>query len=44
MLFYTERTEGYRGQEIKGVDRIVKVDCTHADALRAERQFTLSQL
>jgi hypothetical protein len=26
MLFYTDRTEGYHGQEIKGVDRIVKAD------------------
>jgi hypothetical protein len=26
LLFYTVRTEGYQGQEIKGVDRIVKVD------------------
>jgi hypothetical protein len=27
LLFYTDRTEGYQGQQIKGVDRIVKVDC-----------------
>jgi hypothetical protein len=26
VLFYTDRTEGYRGQKIKGVDRIVKAD------------------
>ncbi len=26
LLFYTDRTEGYQGQKIKGVDRIVKVD------------------
>ncbi len=26
LLFYTDRTEGYQGQQIKGVDRIVKVD------------------
>jgi hypothetical protein len=26
LLFYTDRTEGYQGQTIKGVDRIVKVD------------------
>jgi hypothetical protein len=26
VLFYTDRTEGYRGQRIKGVDRIIKVD------------------
>jgi len=26
VLFYTNRTEGYNGQEIKGVDRIVKAD------------------
>jgi hypothetical protein len=26
MLFYTDRTEGYQGQKIKGVDRIVKTD------------------
>jgi hypothetical protein len=26
VLFYTERTEGYQGQKIKGVDRIVKAD------------------
>jgi hypothetical protein len=26
VLFYTDRTEGYHGQEIKGVDRIVKAD------------------
>lgn len=26
LLFYTDRTEGYRGQPIKGVDRIVKTD------------------
>ena len=26
VLFYTERTKGYQGQQIKGVDRIVKVD------------------
>jgi hypothetical protein len=26
VLFYTERTEGYQGQEIRGVDRIVKAD------------------
>ena len=26
VLFYTDRTEGYQGQEIKGVDRIVKAD------------------
>jgi hypothetical protein len=26
LLFYTDRTEGYQGQPIKGVDRIVKVD------------------
>ena len=27
LLFYTDRTEGYQGQEVEGVDRIVKVDC-----------------
>ena len=26
VLFYTDRTEGYQGQPIKGVDRIVKFD------------------
>jgi hypothetical protein len=26
LLFYTDRTEGYQGQKIKGVDRIVKSD------------------
>ncbi len=26
LLFYTDRTEGYQGQKIKGVDRIVKAD------------------
>lgn len=26
LLFYTDRTEGYQGQKINGVDRIVKVD------------------
>ncbi len=26
VLFYTDRTKGYQGQEIKGVDRIVKAD------------------
>lgn len=26
MLFYTDRTEGYQGESIKGIDRIVKVD------------------
>ncbi len=26
MLFYTDRTEGYHGQKINGVDRIVKTD------------------
>ena len=26
VLFYTDRTEGYQGWEIKGVDRIVKAD------------------
>lgn len=26
VLFYTDRTEGYQGQKISGVDRIVKVD------------------
>jgi hypothetical protein len=26
VLFYTDRTEGYHGQKIKGVDRIVKAD------------------
>ncbi len=26
MLFYTDRTEGYHGQKISGVDRVVKVD------------------
>lgn len=26
VLFYTDRTEGYQGQKINGVDRIVKVD------------------
>jgi len=26
ILFYTDRTEGYQGQKINGVDRIVKVD------------------
>ncbi len=26
VLFYTDRTKGYHGQEIKGVDRIVKAD------------------
>ena len=26
LLFYTDRTEGYHGQEIKGVDKIVKAD------------------
>jgi hypothetical protein len=26
LLFYTDRTEGYQGQQIEGVDRIVKVD------------------
>ena len=26
LLFYTDRTEGYQGQQIKGVDRIAKVD------------------
>jgi hypothetical protein len=26
VLFYTDRTEGYRGQKINGVDRIVKAD------------------
>ncbi len=26
VLFYTDRTEGYHGEEIKGVDRFVKVD------------------
>ena len=26
LLFYTDRTEGYQGQQVKGVDRIVKVD------------------
>jgi hypothetical protein len=26
VLFYTERTKGYQGQQIKGVDRIVKAD------------------
>jgi len=26
VLFYTDRTEGYKGQKINGVDRIVKVD------------------
>jgi len=26
LLFYTDRTKGYRGQKIKGVDRIVKTD------------------
>jgi hypothetical protein len=26
MLFYTDRTKGYQGQKIKGVDRIVKAD------------------
>ncbi len=26
VLFYTDRTEGYQGQKIKGVDRIVKAD------------------
>ena len=26
LLFYTDRTEGYQGQPIKGADRIVKVD------------------
>jgi hypothetical protein len=26
MLFYTDRTEGYQGQDINGVDRIEKVD------------------
>jgi hypothetical protein len=27
LLFYTGRTEGYQGQKINGVDRILKVDC-----------------
>jgi len=27
LLFYTERTQGYQGQKINGVDRYVKVDC-----------------
>jgi len=27
LLFYTDRTEGYQGEEIKGVDRVMKVDC-----------------
>ena len=27
LLFHTNRTEDYQGQQIKGVDRIVKVDC-----------------
>ena len=27
LLFYTDRTEGYRRQHFKEVDRIVKVDC-----------------
>jgi hypothetical protein len=26
LLFYTDRTEGYQGQKIEGVDRIVKTD------------------
>ncbi len=26
VLFYTDRTEGYHGEEIKGVDRFMKVD------------------
>ncbi len=26
VLFYTDRTEGYRGEKIKGVDRIIKTD------------------
>jgi hypothetical protein len=26
ILFYTERTKGYQGEQIKGVDKIVKVD------------------
>lgn len=24
LLFYTDRTKGYRGEKIKGVDRIIK--------------------
>jgi hypothetical protein len=27
LLFYTDRTENYQGEEIKGVDHIVKYDC-----------------
>ena len=27
ILFYTDRTEGYQGKPVRGVDRIVKVDC-----------------
>jgi hypothetical protein len=26
LLFYTDRTKGYRGEKIKGVDRIIKAD------------------
>jgi len=26
LLFYTDRTKGYRGEKIKGVDRIIRVD------------------
>jgi len=26
MLFYTDRTKGYKGEKIKGVDRVVKAD------------------
>ena len=27
LLFYTDRTEGYQGKNVDGVDKIVKVDC-----------------